>query len=502
VLLIGCANLANLLLARAGGRQREIAIRLSLGASRARVVRQLLTESALIASLGGAASLLVSAWILPVAARAIQAHLPPIAGTWSLHLTPDLPVFAWALATCVLAGLLFGLAPAFTATRAGVAEALKDGGGQGIQFSRSRLRSSLVVVQVALCLVLLINAALLARSLRNAQTADPGFNVDHMLVVQYATPNPRSGTPPSQLLRDLSANPEVAASAAAIRAPLLGYDTDPRNHMPLNLVTEGYFATLGIPIVRGRGFTAQEVSGNAPVIVISEGAARHLFPRQDAVGKLVTTDRPRIVVGIARDTRSVRLSQIDPAYLYTPLAPEELDRGARLLLRTVPEAAALETTIRREVARVPNAEVMVYTLGFALYFQRLPAQAGAIVAAVLGTLALLLASVGIYGVISYVVSQRTREVGIRMALGADRRGVMKLIVRQGMGLVAVGLAIGAAGAVPLSFLLRVVLYGVQPLDPLTYAAVPFAHAAVALLAMANPTWRASRVEPVNALRHE
>jgi predicted permease len=502
VLLIGCANLANLLLARAAGRQREIAIRLSLGATRGRVVRQLLTESALIALVGGVISLLVSAWILPVASRAIQSHLPPIAGAWSIHLTPDLAVFEWTFATCMLAGLLVGLAPAFAATRGGVASALKDGGGQGIHWSRSRLRSSLVVAQVALCLVLLINAMLLGRSFRNARTADPGFETDHEMVVQYSSPTPRSSLPPSQLLRQLAANSEVKASAAAYNVPLLGMIMDEALKMPLNRVTEGYFRTLGIPLVRGRGFTAPEVSGDLPVIVISEGAAHRLFPGQDPLGKVLRADRPRTVVGIARDTRSVRLTQIDPAYLYTPLAPAELDRGADLLLRTRSEAAVVETTIRREVARVPDSQVLVYTLGFAIYFQRLPAQGGAIVATLLGSLALLLATVGIYGVISYVVSQRTREVGIRMALGADRREVVRLIVRQGMRLVAIGLMLGAAGAVPLSFLLRVALYGVQPLDPLTYAAVPFALAGVALLAMANPTWRAARVEPVSALRHE
>jgi predicted permease len=499
VLLIGCANLANLLLARAAGRQREIAIRLSLGGTRARVVRQLLTESALIALLGGAASLLASSWILPVAARAIQARLPQNAGVWVLHLTPGLTVFAWTLATCAVASLLFGLAPAFTATRTGVAEALKDGGGQGLHWSRSRLRSALVIVQVALCLVLLINAGLLARSLRNARTADPGFETDHVIVVQYAAPK---RVPPALLLRQLSVNPEVLASAAAIRAPLVGNDTEPTLRMPINRVTEGFFATLGIPLVRGRGFTAQEISGDLPVMVISEGAARRLFPGQEAVGRVLKTDRPRTVVGIARDTRSVRLTQIDPAYIYEPLAPGDLDHGAQLLLRTRREAAMLEGSVRRDVVRVLNSDVPVFALGFAIYFQRLPAQAGAIVATVLGSLALVLATVGIYGVISYVVSQRTREVGIRMALGAGRGEVVRMIVRQGMGLVAIGLALGAAGAVPLSFLLRAVLYGVQPLDPLTYLAVPFALAGVALLAMANPTWRASRVEPVNALRHE
>ncbi|HYP14974.1 MAG TPA: FtsX-like permease family protein [Bryobacteraceae bacterium] len=176
--------------------------------------------------------------------------------------------------------------------------------------------------------------------------------------------------------------------------------------------------------------------------------------------------------------------------------------GARLLLRTIPESKTLESGIRQQVASATNARILVYPLGFALYMQRLPARSGAIVSSVLGTLALLLAMVGIYGVISYVVSQRTREVGIRMALGADRGAVMRLIIRQGMRLVSMGLLIGAAGAVPLSFVLRSVLVGVQPLDPLTYAAAPFALAAIALLAMANPTWRASRVEPVTALRHE
>ena len=315
VLLIGCANLANLLLARAAGRQREIAIRLSLGATRGRVVRQLLTESALIALVGGVISLLVSAWILPVASRAIQSHLPPIAGAWSIHLTPDLAVFEWTFATCMPAGLLVGLAPAFAATRGGVASALKDGGGQGIHWSRSRLRSSLVVAQVALCLVLLINAMLLGRSFRNARTADPGFETDHVMVVQHSSPTPRSSLPASQLLRQLAANSEVKASAAAYNVPLLGMIMDEALKMPLNRVTEGYFRTLGIPLVRGRGFTAPEVSGDLPVIVISEGAAHRLFPGQDPLGKVLRADRPRTVVGIARDTRSVRLTQIDPAYL-------------------------------------------------------------------------------------------------------------------------------------------------------------------------------------------
>jgi predicted permease len=508
VLAIGCVNLANLLLARAATRQREIAVRLSLGATSARIVRQLLTETTLLSLVGGAASLLLSAGMLPPASRAIQARMPPLAGYWSLDLVPDLRVFAWTTGLCLVAGSFFGLIPALRATRAGFSEGLRDGGGQGAQWSRSRLRSSLVVAQIALCLVLLINAGILVRSLRNALTIDPGLDTDHTAIVEYTTVAPEAAITPSQLLRRFAAYPGVTA-AAATHVPLLGFGTVEvrtastiTRKIPMNQVTESYFAALGIPIVRGRSFDPREVSGNAPVAVVSEGAARQLFPGQDAVGQVLTTDRPRIVVGVARETRSVRLAELDTAYLYTPLPAHELDRGAHLLLRSGAARTLLIGGIRREVASIPGAQILVYTFDIALGYQRVPAGAGAIVAIVLGTLALVLAVVGIYGVTSYVVSHRTREIGIRMALGADRHEVVKLVLRQGMGLVTIGLVLGVSLAIPLSYVLRAALVGVQPLDPLTYTAVPLLLAVIALLAMANPTLRSSRVQPVTALRHE
>jgi predicted permease len=508
VLAIGCANLANLLLARAATRQREIAVRLSLGATRARIVRQLLTETTLISLLGGTASLLLSAGLLPPASRAIQARMPPLVGYWSLNLVPDFRVFLWTTGLCLIAGSFFGLIPALRATRAGFSDGLREGGGQGAKWSRSRLRNSLVVAQVALCLVLLINAGILVRSLRNALMTDPGFDTDHTTIVQYTSVAPETAVTPSQLLQRFSAYPGVTA-AAATHVPLLGFATvevrtaktvTPK--VPINQVTDSYFAALGIPILRGRSFTRREVSGNVPVIVVSEGAARRLFPGQDAVGQILTTDRPRIVVGVARDTRSVRLAELDTAYLYTPLPPHELDRGAHVLLRSNAASTLLSSAIRHDVGAIPGAEVLVYSFDIALGYQRLPAGAGAIVAAVLGILALVLAVVGIYGVISYVVSQRTREVGIRIALGADRHDVVKLVLRQGMRLVAIGLVLGVSLAIPLSYVLRAALVGIQPLDPLTYTAVPLLLAIIALVAMANPTLRASRIQPVTALRHE
>ncbi|HEY6392495.1 MAG TPA: ABC transporter permease [Bryobacteraceae bacterium] len=518
VLLIACANVANLMLARAAVRQREMSVRLALGASRGRLLRQLLTESMAVAVLGGILAIFIAIWTLPALSAFVQSKLPALWGQWALHLTPDFRVFAYTAGLCAAAGALFGLAPALHSSRLDVSSGLKDGGSQGIRWKKSRFRSGLVVVQVMLCLILLINAGLLARSLANSYTEDPGFDVQHNLIVQL---DDTSGdrTIRSQMLERIASVPGVESVAVARHVPLLGSgygkisrtssDVDSGIPAAVNQVGTAYFRTLGIAVLSGRSFTPEEERGNAAVAVLSEAAARKLFPGENPIGKSFTLGgqaQPHataVVIGVARDTRSIKLSELDPAHVYLPIDLAHTQGSVHYLVRTRGEPTKLLPVIRQSAYEISRGNpLLVYSFDIAIGFQRLPAEMGGAVAAVLGMLALVLAVVGIYGVISYSVSQRTREIGIRIALGATVRDVKLLVLRQGMFLAGIGIAAGMAGAVPLALVLRSLLHGVSPLDPLTFCAVPAMLVIVAGAAMWAPTRRATRVEPLSALHHE
>jgi len=518
VLLIACANVANLMLARAAARRREMSVRLALGASRGRLLQQLLTESMAVAVLGGVLAIFIAVWTLPALAAFVQSKLPALWGQWALHLTPDFRVFAYTAGLCAAAGALFGLVPALQSVRLDVSSGLKDGGNQGIRWKKSRFRSGLVVVQVMLCLVLLINAGLLTRSLANSYTEDPGFDAQHNLIVQFDTTS-SDQTLRSQMLDRIASVPGVESVAAARHVPLLGSgygkisrtSSDIDRGMPtaVSQVGAAYFRTLGITVLSGRSFTTEEERSHAAVAVLSEAAARKLFPGENPIGKsfiLGDQAQPRVtavVVGVARDTRSIRLAEVDPAHVYLPIDLAHMQGSVHCLVRTRGEPTKLLPVVRQSAYEISRGnQLLVYSFDIAIGFQRLPAEMGGAVAALLGMLALVLAVVGIYGVISYSVSQRTREIGIRIALGATVRDVKLLVLRQGMFLVGIGIAAGMAGSVPLALILRSLLHGVSPLDPLTFCVVPAMLAMVAMAAMWAPTRRATRVEPLLALHHE
>jgi predicted permease len=524
VLLIACANVANLLLARAAARQREIAVRLSLGASRGRLLQQLLTESIVVAFAGGGAGLAAAAWLMPAVSAAVQSNLPKIWGEWAINLTPDLRVFAFTAAVCIAAGALFGLAPALQSTRPDVGSTLKDGGGQGLRWSRSRLRSGLVVAQVSLCLMLLINTGLLTRSLKNANTADPGFDTDRTLIAQLdLRQDEKQQASCGRLLERLRSVPGVEAASAGVRVPLLSAWTivarDGRNssasdvRTAYNHVTGDYFKTLDIPIKIGRTFTRDEDRTRAAVAVISESAARKLYPGLNPLGQVLRLDTTQtrepginpssLVIGVARDTRSVRLSEVDPAFVYLPMSAERLAGSCHVFVRSAGTVNELTGPLRAAgFELVRGHQLLIYPFDVAIGFQRIPAQAGAIISGVLGALALLLACVGIYGVISYAVSQRTHEIGVRMALGANHAHVVTLVIMQGMRLVGAGAAIGIIAAVPLARVLKFMLHGISPLDPWAFLGVPALLSALAVIAMLSPTLRAARLQPLVALRHD
>ncbi|HEX8073332.1 MAG TPA: ABC transporter permease [Pyrinomonadaceae bacterium] len=545
VLLVACANVANLLLARAVERRKEIGVRLALGASRGRVVRQLLTESLLLAALGGAAGLLLAVWTLGALYPLVLGALPLPAGlrdAFALNLEPDYRIFAFTLCAACAAGLVAGLAPALQATRADLNSALKDEGstlGRGV--SRSRLRNALVVLQIAVCLTLLVGAGLLVRNARRVETVDTGLETRNVLAVatrlRPALATHGEAAARQRLIEDLRALPGVNAVTQASTAPLTGPPpttavalagpnapaaarggttiTTNDNFRPLtaqyNFVAPDYFDTLALRLVRGRAFTPQEANAGAPVVVVSEATARRFWPGADAIGQRIAVAAAANdasaawpvyeVVGVARDTRSGWVWRKDETFLYVPLRPDDR-RGAYLLVRTQGEPRAVLPAVRRTAQAHTELLVAAHAVEATLAFQRTPFRALALVAGALGLLALVLAAVGLYGVVSFAVRQRTREIGIRIALGAEPRDVVKLFLRQGARLLVMGLGCGLLGGGALARLLAAALVDLSPLDPVAFGAVSLFLAAVALLACYIPARRATRVDPMIALRYE
>ena len=516
VLLIACANVANLLLARASARQKEIAIRLSIGGSRWQIVRQLLTESLLIAFLGGTLGSVVAFWSLEGIAPFVLAHLPQRL-VWNV--SPDLHVWGYSLALTALTGIVFGLAPALHATRQDLSTAIKgDGGIIGKTAAGGMLRSTLVGLQVAVCMVLLIAAGLLMRGLYLAQTINPGFDMKGTTQAIFNLPSQGYNKEHAQeFQRELTARvaalPGVDEVEQARVTPLghqfegtgmtVAGETQERG-FEFNVVSPGFFAMLGMPMVRGRAFTEAETRSGAPVLVVTESTARKLWPGQDALGKTLRGWEKKVyqVVGVVRDSQASHLGQSDGLFFYLPAGPEEQERLQLLVHSKSGDTATINGI--REAARALDADLIVNVtkLEENLELWRTPSRIAAALSGVLGALALLLASIGVYGVVSYGVSQRIREIGIRMTLGANGREVMTLLLRQAMRPVVIGALTGIAGCAAVSQVLSKVLYGIGSHDPIAFVGVPVFLLGIALVASYIPARRATRVDPVAALRYE
>jgi predicted permease len=518
VLLIACANVANLMLARATARQREMAIRLSVGAGRWRLIRQLLTESLMLALLGGVAGSLLAFWSFEALSNFVISHLPHGTPELALNLTPDLRVLGYALLLTVLTGVVSGLAPALHASRADVNTALKEGdslfGSQGGRW----LRQSLVAVQVAVCMILLIAAGLLLRGLYFTQTVDPGFAMSGIAVVSMDLRTQGFKEEPAaaferRLKEKVAALPGVEGIAEARQTPLndnhwvtnFSIPGNPAEYdVEHNAVSQGYFSMIGIPIVRGREFTEQEVLTGANVAIVTETTARKFWPGEDPIGKMLrqgdTTDLE--IVGVARDAQVSHLGETPKLYVYLPAGPKEQSR-LQLMIRGGGGFATVAAGVRSVAAELdPDVLVDVTKFEDNMENWRVPARIVAALSGSLGALALLLAAVGIYGVVSYAVSRRTREIGIRMTLGADGRDVMNLLLRQSMRPVLLGGAIGIVASAGVSWVLSSMLFGISARDPIAFVFVPVFLVGIALLASYVPARRATRVNPVVALRYE
>ena len=522
VLLIACANIANLLLARAAGRRREIAVRLALGASRRRLIRQLLTESVLLALMGGALGTFISFVSFEALMRSVIAHLPPGAPPISLHLSPNARVLAYSLLLTVLTGMAFGLAPALQSSRADVNTSLKEEGGEASLRSgrMGKLRNSLVGAQVAVCMILLLAAGLLLHGLYRAQTIDPGFEMKGIDTVNFALTQQgyseaQAAALHEQMKERLAALPGIDALVQARNTPLGDEHWETSARLPqsgtslqvrYNRVSPNFFSILGIPIVRGRDFSDSEVQSGARVLIVTEAAAREFWPGQDPIGKTLEvfgdTSPLLEVIGVAKDAQVDLLGQEHPRFLYVPTSLKESADDVFMVHSTLGDAAT-QREIHDAIHQIdPQLLFTVARLednpeNFRAFSRIVAAASGT-----LGALAMLLASIGVYGLVSFAVSRRIREIGIRMALGADGRDVMKLILGQALRPVAIGAATGMICCAGVSRIFSVLLFGVSPIDPVAFLLVPAFLILVAAVACYVPARRAMRVDPMVALRYE
>jgi macrolide transport system ATP-binding/permease protein len=503
VLVIACANVANLLLARAVGRRREIEIRLAVGSSYRRLIRQLITESAVLGVLGGMAGLLASHVAIRAGYAAVLSRVPLPSGykdAFTIDLNPDWRIFAFVFAVSIAAAVVFGLAPALNSARATVTHV------------RSRFRDTLVAAQVGICLALLVGSSLLLRSMWFVEAMDPGFPTAHLysaspgLTGEAGSLDDRSAA--VQLVARLADLPEVQSVSTCYNLPLSGMSpqAELRNaalRVAYNNVGPGYFRTVGIPLVRGRDFTEDEARTDAPVAIVSEGTASRLWPAEDALGKtiqLADADVARQVVGIVSNARVGLLWRPEDAYVYLPIG----SRPAYAIFRAPSwTASAAESTLRTAAAGIhPALKAPVRAIDESFEQTYAPFRFLAAAAGLIAALTLALASVGLYGVVSLMVSLRTHEIAIRMALGAMSRDVMRTVFRSSLRLVAVGVAIGLAGGLVFAKLMEVALIGVRPFDPVAFASTSALMAFVAALATWPPARRAAHVDPMVTFRRE
>ncbi|MDT5272324.1 MAG: hypothetical protein QOH49_4510 [Acidobacteriota bacterium] len=525
VLLISCANVANLMLARAAVRQKEIAVRTALGASRWRVVRQLLTESVLLSLAGGAVGLLLAMWGVDLLLKLNENKIPR-----ATEVGLDSRVLLFTLGVSVLTGVIFGLVPAFQTSGVNLHDTLKEGGRSGQLGVRRGLRNVLVVIEMAFAVVLLVGAGLLIRSFVELQHVNPGFQPAGVLAMQVSLPSNkyREGTQRTafdrQVLEEVRGVTGVKSAATITTLPMSGWNQSgsfriegrqvaPNESAPHGdrwMASDDYFQTMGIPLIKGRYFDARDTADAPGVAIVSEALARKYWPDEDPVGKRITFEggaqqpRWREVVGVVGHVRNEGLEGESRGQYYVPYVQRPNSADLFLVVRTDGDPAALAPSVRARIASV-DKDLPVYkvtTMEKLVSDSLAQRRFSMFLFGVFAALAMALAVVGLYGVMSYGVAQRTHEIGLRMALGAQGRDVLRMIVGQGMALVAVGLGIGLVGAFLLTRLMVSLLYGVSAADPLTYAGIALLLSAVALLASYIPARRATKVDPMVALRYE
>jgi predicted permease len=519
LLLLACTNVANLLLVRLVPRRREIALRLAMGASRARLLRQLLVESLLVALAGGAAAMLLTTW----SAGTFASFFPPTTLPLRLNGQANHSVVLATLLISVLAAVVFGVLPALRTSHLAPVAVLKEEEARvsgGIH--RSRLSRAMVVAQISLSLLLLIAAALFTRSFQNEQRSNPGFDPNHVLVASYDLASAGYSRAKGiafdqQLLAKLQSMPGVQSATLADFSPLSftihtddvlpeGYIPRPHESMEIDRAVVGpdYFGTLRTPLVAGRGFTAQDSEKSQPVAIVNQEFCKRYWPGQDAIGRSINFyGRTLTVVGVARNAK-YRLLHYPPApAIFLPLYQDYRNRLI-IHLRVAGAPKAFASVVEKTVGEIdPNLPLYnVTTLKASMQFGSVFERMAAILVGSFGLLALILAAVGIYGVVAFSTRQRTHEIGIRMALGARKTDVLKMVVGQGIKLALIGVMIGTAGALALTRFLSSLLYGVKPTDPVTFIGVSMVLIAVALAACYVPARRAANVDPMVALRYE
>jgi predicted permease len=524
VLLIACANVANLMIARSATRQKEMAIRLALGAGRGRIVRQLLVESALLSLAGGALGFAIA----PFTMRLLNGIMPQMDPPVSLITAPNLRLLWFTLAACAFAALLFGLAPALRASRPDLAPTLKDQAGNVAGGGQAGWRKGLVAAQVGLSLLLLICAGLFMRSLSNLKDVNPGFNVHNLL--SFSVDPTLNGYKPDranlfyrQLTHELAALPRVGSAALCVVAPLSfdewanaiaveGYGPKPGEDMDshVNYVSPGFFATLKIPLYAGRDFTEQDAVGAPKVAIVNRKFALHYFGDREAVGRHIGmgsdpgTKTDIEIVGVVGDTKYETLRAAIPGQVFLPYLQNAWAAQMTAYVRTDLGSSQMFPMLRGTVRKL-GASLPVYLMKSgerqrddSLAVEKLAAT----LASAFGVLATVLAAIGLYGVMAFLVARRTREIGVRMALGAVTGNVVWLVVREVLLMVAIGVAVGVPAALALTRLLGSQLYGIAPGDPATVVFATLGIAAIAALSAYFPARRATRVDPVNALRYE
>lgn len=522
VLLIACANVASLFLGRLAARHKEIAVRQSLGATRGNVVRQFLNESLLFSAVAGGLGLLIALWALSAIQSGSASLLPP-----NTTLSLDWPALAFTAGIALLSGIVVGLAPAITASKANLVEVLKDGSRGSSGSQGGRFRSTLIVAEVALSVVLLVGSGLLLISFLKLQRTPPGFEARGVAGAFVGIPTSRYKTNPEQaryfsaVLEQLRQNGQVKEAATALGLPVGGfgarspYSVNGRPVLPLpqrplagfQIVSEDYFRMMRIGFREGRGFSANDRDGAPGVCVVNETFAKHVFPGESAVGQILLRGRDAEIkveiVGVIADVKSAGLNAPAPDEIYYPMA--QLGRpGMVVMARTDGDANILQAAIRSAVAAVDKEQPISFfqTLETAVN-QSLGAQrVVALLTAIFAGIALVLAAVGLYSVLAYAVTQRTAEIGIRMALGSPRGAVVALIMRSGLRLVALGLIVGLLGAAGVAQLIQSLLFNVGALDPLVYVGVALLFIVVSAFACLLPALRASRIDPLVALRAE
>jgi putative ABC transport system permease protein len=524
VLLISCVNVASLLLARAAGRHKEMAVRSAMGAGRRRIIRQLLTESLLLAFLGGSLGLLLSRWCVQALVALSPANLID-AGQVGVNL----PVLAFTLAVSLLTGIVFGLVPALEASRVKLSDTLKESSRGNAGSSRGRrMRDVLVVAEVGLALVLLVGAGLMARSFLRLSAVDPGFDATNLLTMRVVLPTSKYSDDGKivaffrETLGNLRTLPGVRSASAVSALPFAdlgaatsfaieGRPVPSAGNEPVTdvrVVDEEYFRTMNIPVLAGRTFNAREAVEDGKVAVINQAMARTYFAGENPVGKRIVVNmgdepEPTEIIGVVGDARYSSLdAELRPMVYWTP--PQLAYSSMMIILRTSVEPESLAGAARREILSIdkdqPVSDVRPMESWLSESVSR--ARFGTLLLGGFAGLALILAAIGIYGVMSHAVAQRQSEIGVRMALGAQARDVLRLVIRQGLALVLAGVALGLLGAFALTRVLSSLLYGVSATDPLTFAAIALLLIAVSWLACYIPAKRAARLDPLTALRYE